>query len=281
MSSPRAVLLLAFASASAAFQLPLRLSPEQALSTPPLAAAHAATRARLSAAGQARSRWEQRADTRLVMSQAAGDAAKGELDTKSRATEVAVVGGGCFWCTEAIFLEAPGILSVTPGYAGGKTDKPTYQQVVSGKTGHAEVIRVEFDPSVITLAQVYDLHMATHDATQVNRQGADVGTQYRSTILVSSAAQADAAESAIRRAQEALEGEKLFGIFGGGKIATKVEECTASSFFPAENYHKDYYAKNPGEPYCMMRITPKLQSYKVRSSLRQLREAVDAAPERE
>ena len=113
MSSPRAVLLLAFASASAAFQLPLRLSPEQALSTPPLAAAHAATRARLSAAGQARSRWEQRADTRLVMSQAAGDAAKGELDTKSRATEVAVVGGGCFWCTEAIFLEAPGILSVT------------------------------------------------------------------------------------------------------------------------------------------------------------------------
>jgi len=154
MSSPRAVLLLAFASASAAFQLPLRLSPEQALSTPPLAAAHAATRARLSAAGQARSRWEQRADTRLVMSQAAGDAAKGELDTKSRATEVAVVGGGCFWCTEAIFLEAPGILSVTPGYAGGKTDKPTYQQVVSGKTGHAEVIRVEFDPSVITLAQV-------------------------------------------------------------------------------------------------------------------------------
>jgi peptide-methionine (S)-S-oxide reductase len=211
--------------------------------------------------------------TTRLMSQPAGDSAAGEKGTK---LAVAVLGGGCFWCTEAIFLEAPGVMSVTPGYAGGKTDNPTYQQVISGKTGHAEVIRVEFDPSVVTLAQVYDLHMSTHDATQINRQGADVGTQYRSTIMVSSGADREAAMSAIARAKEALQGEKLFGIFGGnGKIATTVEECTA--FYAAENYHKDYYAKNPGEPYCMMRITPKLQSYKVRSSLRQLREAVDAA----
>ena len=211
--------------------------------------------------------------TTRLMSQPAGDSAAGEKGTK---LAVAVLGGGCFWCTEAIFLEAPGVMSVTPGYAGGKTDNPTYQQVISGKTGHAEVIRVEFDPSVVTLAQVYDLHMSTHDATQINRQGADVGTQYRSTIMVASGAEREAAMSAIARAQEALQGEKLFGIFGGiGKIATTVEDCTA--FYAAENYHKDYYGKNPGEPYCVMRITPKLQSYKVRSSLRLLREAVDAA----
>eukprot|EP00277_Geminigera_cryophila_P044341 CAMPEP_0173077980 /NCGR_PEP_ID=MMETSP1102-20130122/13720_1 /TAXON_ID=49646 /ORGANISM="Geminigera sp., Strain Caron Lab Isolate" /LENGTH=309 /DNA_ID=CAMNT_0013948913 /DNA_START=274 /DNA_END=1204 /DNA_ORIENTATION=+ len=183
----------------------------------------------------------------------------------------AILGGGCFWCTEAIFLEAAGVLTVTPGYAGGGAPNPTYKQVVTGKTGHAEVIRVEFDPKIISLQQVYDLHLSTHDITQVNRQGADVGTQYRSTILVSSALQRDSATRAIDKAQENLKGEKFLGFFGGNaKVATRIEE--AQEFYPAENYHKDYYAKNPMEPYCMRVITPKMQSFKVRDSLRQLRQ---------
>lgn len=206
------------------------------------------------------------------MEVSAPQAAEGRLS----ANEVAIVGGGCFWCTEAIFLEAAGVLSVTPGYAGGSTENPTYKQVVAGKTGHAEVIRVEFDPALISLEQVYDLHLATHDATQVNRQGPDVGTQYRSMILAASPEQRAAAERAIARAQDKLKDEKLFGIFGGNaKIATRIE--LGDVFFPAESYHRDYFAKNPMEPYCVRNIQPKLQSYKVRSSLRAVREAVEAA----
>ena len=190
-------------------------------------------------------------------------------------TEVAVLGGGCFWCTEAIFLQAPGVLSVTPGYAGGRTVNPTYQQVTSGKTGHAEVIRVEFDPEVISRAQVYDLHLATHDATQINRQGPDVGTQYRSTIMVASAEEQAAALLAIQSAQANLQRNKLFGLFGGnGKIATVVEQDAV--FYPAEQYHRDFFDKNPNDPYSMRVIAPKLQSWKVRSTLKAMRDGAEA-----
>lgn len=199
----------------------------------------------------------------------------GRQDSAAGATTLAVMGGGCFWCTEAIFLQAPGILSVTPGYAGGSTENPNYREVVSGKTGHAEVVCVEFDPLVVSLGQVYDLHLATHDPTQVNRQDSDVGTQYRSTILVSSSVEKGAAVAAIERAREKLQKNKgIFGIFGGGEVATLVEELV--EFFPAEGYHRDYYAKHKMEPYCMKTITPKLRSWKVRSSLIELRESLEA-----
>mmetsp|Transcript_94671 Transcript_94671/g.138237 ORF Transcript_94671/g.138237 Transcript_94671/m.138237 type:complete len:289 (+) Transcript_94671:276-1142(+) len=270
-------LVVALARSSAAFYVtPMSLSPHASAHTHtspcPLSSTcsrsitsfHAVSSFSHTMGGKGERRQRSSLDrTRLRMSQ-------GNVIT-TISSEVAILGGGCFWCTEAIFLEAAGVLTVTPGYAGGGAPNPTYKQVVTGKTGHAEVIRVEFDPKIISLQQVYDLHLSTHDITQVNRQGADVGTQYRSTILVSSALQRDSATRAIDKAQENLKGEKFLGFFGGNaKVATRIEE--AQEFYPAENYHKDYYAKNPMEPYCMRVITPKMQSFKVRDSLRQLRQ---------
>ncbi len=171
----------------------------------------------------------------------------------------AVFGGGCFWCAEAVFSAGggsayggkmlKGILSVSPGYAGGTTPYPTYEQVCSGKTGHAEVIRIEYDPSAIEYRDLLTIFFATHDPTTPNRQGADVGTQYRSVIFYTGAQQKWEAEKFI---------EELNASSSDGKpIVTAVEPL--QNFYEAEDYHKNYYAKNRGNPYCEVVINPKLQ----------------------
>ena len=166
--------------------------------------------------------------------------------THSATTQSAVFGGGCFWCTEALFRRVRGVSLVESGYAGGETDAPDYDAVCSGRTGHAEVVRVHFDPAVVSYADLLRIHLSTHDATTRNRQGADVGTQYRSIILVASAAQRADAEAVLREMAAQV----------SAPIVTQVAPLTR--FFAAEGYHQDYYARNAGKPYCMAVIDPKL-----------------------
>lgn len=172
--------------------------------------------------------------------------------------ENAVFGGGCFWCTEAVFKELKGVLKVEPGYAGGEDQNPTYQKVSSGRTGHAEVVRIEFDPAVISYSDLLNVFFTTHDPTSLNRQGKDVGTQYRSVVFHSSEKQRKEAEEFIQQ----LEKDKIFS----EKIVTEVGR--AGDFFPAEDYHKDYYSKNTASPYCQIVINPKLN--KLREKNREL-----------
>lgn len=169
------------------------------------------------------------------------------MNSKSRS--VAVFGGGCFWCTEAVFKMLRGVISVNPGYAGGTTENPTYYAVSNGNTGHAEVIKIEFDPSQITYKDLLTVFFATHDATQVNRQGNDVGTQYRSIILYTDGTQEKEAISFI---QELNDSSKE-----GKSIATEV--APLAKFYPAEQEHLDYYARNKNQGYCQVIIEPKLQ----------------------
>lgn len=163
-------------------------------------------------------------------------------------TEVAVFGGGCFWCTEAVFNELQGVLTVVPGYAGGSSDQPNYEQVCSGRTGHAEVIRVEFDPNQVTFGDLLKVFFATHDPTTLNYQGNDVGTQYRSTILYTCEEQKREAEALIREFNQNLS--------FGKPVVTTVEPL--GKFYNAEEYHHQYYAKNANQPYCRITIPPKL-----------------------
>ncbi len=162
---------------------------------------------------------------------------------------VAVFGGGCFWCTEAIFKMLRGVISVEPGYAGGHTDNPTYYQVSNGDTGHAEVIKIEFDPSRITYRQLLTVFFGSHDATQVNRQGNDVGTQYRSVVLYTDEGQKKEAEDFIAELNASSK--------EGKPIATQVAPFT--KFYPAEQEHLDYYARNKEKGYCQIIIAPKLE----------------------
>lgn len=164
-------------------------------------------------------------------------------------TSIAVFGGGCFWCTEAVFKMLRGVISVEPGYAGGTTDKPTYYAVSNGNTGHAEVIKIEYDPSEVAFKDLLTVFFGTHDATQVNRQGNDVGTQYRSIVLYTNDAQKKETESFI---QELNDSSKE-----GKPIATDV--APLSVFYPAEQEHLDYYARNKNQGYCQVIIAPKLQ----------------------
>ena len=162
--------------------------------------------------------------------------------------QTAILAGGCFWCTEAVFLQLAGVSKVESGYIGGSTDNPTYREVCSGTTGHAEAIRVTFDPKVITLDDLLDVFFATHDPTQLNRQGNDVGTQYRSAIFPLDEAQQSAARAAIERANEEH----------GGRVVTTIEP--ASQWWPAEDYHQDYWAgEGQSNAYCLAVIPPKLQ----------------------
>lgn len=163
--------------------------------------------------------------------------------------EVAVFGGGCFWCTEAVFDELRGVLSVVSGYAGGSTKNPTYEQVCGGGTGHAEVIRIEFDPSQIAFKDLLTVFFATHDPTTLNRQGNDVGTQYRSTILYGNEGQQREAKAFIKE----LNDSRAFG----KPVVTTVEPL--GEFYPAEEYHQKYFANNPYQAYCQFSIPPKLQ----------------------
>ncbi|MBI4122732.1 MAG: peptide-methionine (S)-S-oxide reductase MsrA [Parcubacteria group bacterium] len=168
-------------------------------------------------------------------------------------TQQVVFGGGCFWCTEAAFKQLKGVVSVTPGYAGGPVMNagraPTYEEVCGGKTGHAEVVRVEFDPTQITFQDLLSVFFTVHDPTTLNRQGNDVGTQYRSAIYYTT----DVERQEIERFVRELEHAKVFD----DPILTEVQELGA--FYEAEEYHQNYYAKNPDQAYCQAIINPKLK----------------------
>ena len=164
----------------------------------------------------------------------------------------AIVAGGCFWCTEAVFRQCAGVIEVESGYIGGTVPDPTYKQVCGGQTGHAEAIRITFDPAVLQLADLLDVFMATHDPTQLNRQGNDIGTQYRSAIFPLDDGQRAEAEAAIARANAEL----------GGRVVTTIEGVTAggpATWYPAEDYHQRYWdGEGQRNPYCLAVIPPKL-----------------------
>jgi peptide-methionine (S)-S-oxide reductase len=163
--------------------------------------------------------------------------------------EIATFAGGCFWCTEAVFLDIKGVEKVVSGYIGGVTKNPTYKEICTGTTGHAEAIQITFDPTQVAYEDLLEIFFATHDPTTLNRQGADVGTQYRSEIFYHSLAQKDKAENYIAL----IEKEKLYE----KKVVTKVS--TATIFYPAEDYHQNYYNQNAEQGYCQMVIAPKLE----------------------
>jgi len=164
-------------------------------------------------------------------------------------TETAIFGGGCFWCTEATFEMLEGVVSVMPGYAGGSTPNPSYEQVCGGETGHAEVIQVEFDPEKISFTDLLSVFFVVHDPTTRNRQGNDIGTQYRSIILTTNEKQKKEAEEFIRQLSE--------NEFAGKKIVTEVQ--LLEIFYPAEGYHHHYFQKNPEKAYCQAVINPKVE----------------------
>jgi len=177
---------------------------------------------------------------------------KGDLKMSESKTETAIFAGGCFWCTEAFFTDLKGVEKVVSGYIGGKTENPTYKEVCEGYSGHAEAIKITFDPRQVAYEDLLEIFFATHDPTTLNRQGADVGTQYRSEIFYTSEAQKLAAEDFIEQLTE----QHIFD----KKIVTKVSNAT--TFYPAEDYHQDYYAQNPNQSYCAAVITPKLEKLK-------------------
>jgi len=165
-------------------------------------------------------------------------------------TETLVLGGGCFWCTEAAYKLLPGVKKVVSGYAGGTTRNPTYAEVCEGRGGHAEVIRISYDPQQISLDRLLDFFWEAHDPTTPNRQGADVGPQYRSIILYQTHAQKTAAEASIARAQPSFD----------RPIVTEL--VPLEHFWPAEDYHQDYFRKNPQAGYCRVVIAPKVEKLK-------------------
>lgn len=164
-------------------------------------------------------------------------------------TETAIFGGGCFWCTEAIFKMLHGVLSVLPGYAGGTVAHPTYEQVSSGRTGHAEVIHITYNPQLITYRNLLTVFFASHDPTTVNRQGNDIGTQYRSVIFYTTDAQKKEAEDFVKELNASHK--------TGEPIVTELQPL--ATFYEAENYHRDYFATHPDTPYCELVINPKLE----------------------
>ena len=172
-----------------------------------------------------------------------------EAQPEPTRTELATFGAGCFWCTEAVFQRMDGVLSVTSGYAGGHTKNPTYKEVCGGKTGHAEVTQVKFDPDRVTFDQLVDLFWQMHDPTTPDRQGHDVGTQYRSVIFYHSDEQHKTAEASRDAANKS----------GQFKSPVVTEISPASTFYAAENYHQDYFNRNKNAPYCLFNIVPKLK----------------------
>jgi len=163
--------------------------------------------------------------------------------------DFAVLGGGCFWCTEALYQMLPGVKGVVSGYAGGKTENPTYKDVCSGETGHAEVIQVEFDPKVVSYEKILDTFWQAHDPTTLNKQGADEGTQYRSIILYRSDAQKAAAEKSKAAAQQNF----------NKPIVTEIVPLT--KFYKAEGYHQNYFRTHSDQPYCQVVIRPKVEKF--------------------
>jgi peptide-methionine (S)-S-oxide reductase len=175
--------------------------------------------------------------------------------------EIATLGGGCFWCTEAVFQQVQGVLAVESGYTGGQVDNPTYEQVCSGETGHAEVVRVTFDPAVIGYREILEIFFATHDPTTLNRQGNDVGTQYRSVIYPHSDAQRETAEAVMRELTE----QRLYD----APLVTRIEP--EQPYWPAEAYHQNYYRQHPNQGYCAFVISPKLAKFREKFAHRLMR----------
>lgn len=168
------------------------------------------------------------------------------------AEEKITLGGGCFWCVEAVFLEATGVTSVVSGYMGGRSAHPTYKDVCSGTTGHVEVVQVTYDSSLIGTKEILEIFFATHDPTTLNRQGNDAGTQYRSVVFYHSPEQKAVAEDVISE----LTAEKVFP----DPIVTAVEPAT--TFYPAEDYHQQYFENHPYQPYCAFVVAPKVQKFR-------------------
>ncbi len=171
------------------------------------------------------------------------------VDAQTKMMESVVFGGGCFWCTEAVFLVLKGVIAVTPGYAGGQTTNPTYEQVSSGKTGHAEVRLVEYHPQITPFEKLLEVFFDSHDPTTLNRQGNDVGTQYRSILLYTSAKQCEEAENYIKKLADSKKYSK--------PIVTEL--VLLKTFYPSEKYHKEFYARHPDEAYSQSVIKPKVE----------------------
>lgn len=172
--------------------------------------------------------------------------------------ETLILGGGCFWCVEAVFSSLRGVAAAISGYAGGATLDPDYESVCRGRSGHAEVVAVAFDPAIITRDEILEIFFAVHDPTTLNRQGADAGTQYRSIIFYAGDAQRQAAEQIITR----LAAENAFP----APIVTELKPL--EKFYPAEEYHRNYYARNPRQSYCRMVIAPKLAKVRAKYAAR-------------
>jgi peptide-methionine (S)-S-oxide reductase len=168
--------------------------------------------------------------------------------------EVATIAGGCFWCTEAIFLELRGVERVVSGYSGGHVENPTYEQVCTGQTGHAEAIQITYDPKVISFENILRVFFTTHDPTTLNRQGADVGTQYRSAVFYHNEGQKRAAEAVIKEITD----ERIW------KSPIVTEVTAFRNFYLAEEYHQNYYAHNSSQPYCRLVIEPKVAKFRQR-----------------
>jgi peptide-methionine (S)-S-oxide reductase len=180
------------------------------------------------------------------------EAEGGSAPVASKATETATLAGGCFWCTEAVFSELKGVNGVVPGYAGGTTVRPTYEQVCTGRTGHAEAVEVSFDPATISFHDLLAIFFTTHDPTTLNRQGNDVGTQYRSAVFYHDARQRATAEAVRQEVEEARIWKR--------KVVTEIVPFTA--FYPAEEYHRNYFRRNPEKSYCQVVIAPKVAKFR-------------------
>jgi peptide-methionine (S)-S-oxide reductase len=185
----------------------------------------------------------------LLMAAGVGTAQTKSMNSSTNRTEIATLGGGCFWCTEAEYQMLPGVISVTSGYAGGTKENPTYKEVCTGDTGHAEVIQIVYDPKVVSYEKLLETFWEVHDPTTLNRQGPDSGTQYRSIILYSNEAQKAAAEKSKAAAQKHFK----------EPIVTEIVPLT--KFYPSEDYHHDYYRTHPNQPYCRMVIRPKVEKF--------------------
>ena len=166
------------------------------------------------------------------------------------AEEIITLGGGCFWCTEAVYEQVQGVLAVQSGYSNGQARDPSYEQVCSGDTGHNEVVRVRFDPAQVSLRELLEIFFVVHDPTTLNRQGNDVGTQYRSGIYWHEAAQADVAQSVIDEANARM----------GGAVVTELQ--AEANYWPAEDYHQHYFANHPGQGYCAFVVAPKVEKFR-------------------
>ena len=174
------------------------------------------------------------------------------METKETGSKIAVFAGGCFWCTEAMFSQLKGVQKVVSGYSGGKVANPTYDQVCTGRTGHAECMQITYDPAQVTYAELLEIFWMTHDPTTLNRQGADSGTQYRSAIFY---IDEDQKKEAIT-IKAKLEKEKIWS----DPIVTEITKF--EKFYPAEDYHQDYYKNNPNQGYCRIVITPKIEKFR-------------------